>query len=684
MNRNAPLSLFGDTVTSQHDPKSNSIVCILMLIGLLLGCSLTPFIAQGQGLDGPLSLSQINSWGYQIQGINEEGIVDSLAASHYDMLVLEPTRTDWSSVDKFFDTKGMIDRLKNTPASDGVHRKLLIAYIDIGEAEDWRWYWTWSTGWNCTGNKPADWPAYILSCDPDGWTGNYPIAYWEPDWKDIIIYGQNTPSHPDRDYNSVIDEAIRAGFDGIYLDWVEAFENEEVMAEALRLGKDPAEEMIAFITEMRSYAQQRNPDFLIIQQNAAALIDGHSNLTSVIDALAQEAIWYDGDATDEWDDPDGYDYPNETDLIDYYLGYLEDYSNAGLPLFNCEYALSFASDAYQKSSQRGFIPYVTRRSLSSLTTTPPPGYGVQNAAPTSAPSLTSPASNATGVSLETTLDWNGVTGATSYQAQVATSSGFSSSSLVVDTSNLSNSAYDIPSGTLSGSMTYYWRVRAANSAGVGPWSITRAFQTTLAAPTSAPSLTSPASNATGVSLAPTLDWNGVTGATSYQAQVATSSGFSSSSLVVDTSNLSNSAYDIPSGTLSGSMTYYWRVRAANSAGVGPWSNFRFFDTATATSTEGPADFPEAFSFQGNYPNPFRSVTTITLGLPEVARIQVSVYDVRGRELLRLQPFMMAAGRDQKILINTHQLPSGVYLCRVDATLTTGTTQTATRPITIVN
>ena len=50
-------------------------------------------------------------------------------------------------------------------------------------------------------------------------------------------------------------------------------------------------------------------------------------------------------------------------------------------MFACEYALSSASDAYQKASAHGFIPYVTRRSLGALTTTPPPGYGVQNAAP---------------------------------------------------------------------------------------------------------------------------------------------------------------------------------------------------------------------------------------------------------------------------------------------------------------
>jgi cysteinyl-tRNA synthetase len=185
--------------------------------------------------------------------------VDALVTSHYDMLVLEPTRTDWSSDDKYFDAKEMVTRLKNSKASDGQGRKLIIAYIDIGEAEDWRWYWTWSKDWDCQGDPPADWPDYILACDPDGWTGNYPVAYWDPDWKDIIIYSQNQGSHPDRDYNSVIDEVIKDGFDGIYLDWVEGFENEAVIAAAQAAGKDPASEMIAFIQDMRTTRRPATP-----------------------------------------------------------------------------------------------------------------------------------------------------------------------------------------------------------------------------------------------------------------------------------------------------------------------------------------------------------------------------------------------------------------------------------------
>ncbi|MBE9507552.1 MAG: endo alpha-1,4 polygalactosaminidase [Chloroflexi bacterium] len=322
----------------------------------------------------PMNLADAAYWAYQLQGISEAGAVDVLVASRYDMLVLEPTRTDWSSDDRHFDTRGMVARLKDSLASDGAHRKLVIAYMDIGEAEDWRWYWDWSRDWDCVGDPPAGWPDYILACDPDGWSGNYPVAYWDPAWKDIVIYGQNQDSAPYGDYTSVLDEVLKDGFDGIYLDWVEGYEDEAVVAAAQAAGKDPAVEMIAFIEEIKEYAAARNPSFLVIQQNAAALSDGHSELFALIDGIAQEAVWYDGDATDDWDDPDGYDWEQPSALTSYYIGYLEQYLDAGLPVFNCEYALQHAAMAYANSYREGYVPYVTRRSLSRLTTTPPPGY----------------------------------------------------------------------------------------------------------------------------------------------------------------------------------------------------------------------------------------------------------------------------------------------------------------------
>jgi cysteinyl-tRNA synthetase len=109
-------------------------------------------------VNSPMTLSEVKFWGYQIQDINTHNAAEALANSYYDMLVLEPTRTDWSSDDKYFDTKGIVARIKNSNASDGFHRKLVIAYIDIGEAEDWRWYWTWSYDWEIGQPRPADWP----------------------------------------------------------------------------------------------------------------------------------------------------------------------------------------------------------------------------------------------------------------------------------------------------------------------------------------------------------------------------------------------------------------------------------------------------------------------------------------------------------------------------------------------
>jgi cysteinyl-tRNA synthetase len=320
-----------------------------------------------------LPLSEVRFFAYQIEDLFLPCAVEKLAATHYDMLILEPTCTDVENAD--FDTSAMVETMKNSSASDGVHRKLVIAYIDIGEAEDWRWYWTWSRDWPAGDPRPSDWPDYILIHDPDGWEGNYPVAYWDERWKDIVIYGKNTPAAAGRNYTSIIDEVIHDGFDGIYLDWVEAFENDVIRAEAERLDKDPAQEMIFFMEEMRDYAQQRRPDFIIIQQNAASLIDGRADdLLSVIDAVSQEAIWFDGEATDNWYDPYGHDNENDQDLKDYYVYYLDQYAEREVPVFDVEYALHNADAAYTAAIEKGYIPYCTRRSLSRLTTTPPPGY----------------------------------------------------------------------------------------------------------------------------------------------------------------------------------------------------------------------------------------------------------------------------------------------------------------------
>ena len=107
------------------------------------------------------------------------------------------------------------------------------------------------------------------------------------------------------------------------------------------------------------------------------------------------------------------------------------------------------------------------------------------------------------------------------------------------------------------------------------------------APPAAPVLTAPANSATGVAVNPTLNWNSVTTATSYQAQVSTTSDFAST--VFNQSGIT--ATSVQANGLANNTVYYWRVRASNTAGNGDWSTVWSFTTtnggSTATLTRGP-------------------------------------------------------------------------------------------------
>ncbi|MCP4711319.1 MAG: hypothetical protein GY869_22085, partial [Planctomycetes bacterium] len=90
-----------------------------------------------------------------------------------------------------------------TKANGGT--RIVIAYMSIGEAEDYRYYW--QTDWNTTA------PSWLATENPN-WPGNYKVRYWCSSWH-TIIYGNDT---------SYLKQIIEAGFDGTYLDIIDAFE----------------------------------------------------------------------------------------------------------------------------------------------------------------------------------------------------------------------------------------------------------------------------------------------------------------------------------------------------------------------------------------------------------------------------------------------------------------------------
>lgn len=145
------------------------------------------------------TLSQVKNFAFFI---NPEGLtskadfISGINASNYDAIIM----------DLFFDgqqfTASEIDQMRHK-ANGG--KRLLICYMSIGEAEDYRYYW------NASWNSAA--PSWLVAENPD-WAGNYKVRYWDPAWQQYILGGSD----------SYLSRIKIAGFDGVYLDIIDAFE----------------------------------------------------------------------------------------------------------------------------------------------------------------------------------------------------------------------------------------------------------------------------------------------------------------------------------------------------------------------------------------------------------------------------------------------------------------------------
>ncbi len=75
--------------------------------------------------------------------------------------------------------------------------------------------------------------------------------------------------------------------------------------------------------------------------------------------------------------------------------------------------------------------------------------------------------------------------------------------------------------------------------------------------------------------------------------------------------------------------------------------------------------PARITLLGNYPNPFRNETTISLTVPEAAHVTITVYDALGREIETIYQGPMPAG-ENSVRWNPSEasLSSGLYFYRI--------------------
>jgi cysteinyl-tRNA synthetase len=274
------------------------------------------------------------NWGYWLSSFDVEQVV----AAPHDLLVID----NGVSANRRFmreRTAEEVARMKRRP--DGTTR-VLLAYLSFGEAERYRAYWR--PEWH----DPAKRPPWLGAANPH-WDGNYAVQYWQPEWQQLIF---GAPE-------SYLDIIMAQGFDGVYLDRADAFLQWEKSRPAARA------DMALFLRALSDYARKKNPNFLIVMQNAEELLDDPKVLEA-IDGIAKEDLLYGVDRPEA---------PNKPQDVKYSVQQLRMAHDAGRKILVVEYLADPAKieTAEKLIRVEGFVPYFAPRSLNCLNPPAVPG-----------------------------------------------------------------------------------------------------------------------------------------------------------------------------------------------------------------------------------------------------------------------------------------------------------------------
>lgn len=313
--------IFGCRINSS---KSTHTICLIFVLLFLAGCSSTTSNDRSETTDSRSKLLEnVTSWAYQLQNIN----VAEIGESSFNLAVIDYS-ADGSDETAF--TLAEITTMKGS----GDNKKLVVAYMSIGEAEDYRYYFDAGA-------------SYMDQENPD-WPGNYKVFYWEEEWQEII--------------ESYVDRLIEAGFDGAYLDIIDAYEYYGAGGDSGLERESAADDMINFVIRIAGHARESDENFLIFPQNGADIINA-SNLfqdyLDAVDGIGAEDTFYYGDK----------DVDNDLDEQTAVIEAMDTFREAGKVVLSIEYLTDDTKidDFYERALEKGYIPYATVRALDALT-----------------------------------------------------------------------------------------------------------------------------------------------------------------------------------------------------------------------------------------------------------------------------------------------------------------------------
>ena len=278
--------------------------------------------APGINLNGQ-GWNLVHNWLYQLQGYD----LDQIRASAFHLVVMDYS-SDGSEAGEW--PPAIISSLKASPGGE----KKVVAYMSIGEAEDYRFYW--QDGWG-VGN-----PYWIVEENPD-WPGNYRVMYWESGWQDIIF------GWPE----SYLDRIIAQGFDGVYLDIVDAY--------TYPYAQGHEQDMVDFVISIAEYAREQSPlgsEFAVFPQNAEDLVETHPEYLAAVNGIGKEETYY---LATDIPTPAGDRYWTEQNL--------DLYKEAGPWGFGLILEIDYCNrpenidTVYARCEEKGYIPYCSRVEL---------------------------------------------------------------------------------------------------------------------------------------------------------------------------------------------------------------------------------------------------------------------------------------------------------------------------------
>ncbi len=315
--------------------------CVILLIGSIFvagfssGFPITIWIIH-QGQASPLKSQDARSGGLSHSDVVEWSEITSFVYLLQDMSVdaLAQAKADLAIIDYSLDgtADGELTPTQVNAIKSSGYPKKVISYLSIGEAESYRYYW--NDSWH------ADPPEWLDEENPD-WEGNYKVRYWYPEWQAIVF-----------DY---LDKIISAGFDGVYLDIIDAYwyyHDEMPNSDLL---------MMDFVIKIAEHARNitGDPNWGIFPQNAEELTHNKTYL-NVITGIGREDVFLLEDDSDT-------KRPRESlkPIIDDLLAI----KDSGKLVLTIDYTRveDLIRYVYQQAREHGFVAYVTDRALNRIT-----------------------------------------------------------------------------------------------------------------------------------------------------------------------------------------------------------------------------------------------------------------------------------------------------------------------------